>query len=601
MSFYLPNPDVHPTVCESAEYLDTIPPEFERMQEWRGRGREETPDPGGAFPRLEQTQIELLARGGRRRVVEPGEVLYREGDTSCDFFVIVSGSVAIIDNYASEDRVLAVHGAGRFLGEIGLLTGETVYATAVVRAPGEIVQVPLARLRELVAEDMVLGDIILHAYLQRRSMLIEIGSGFRIVGSRFSPDTRRLREFAGRNRLPHRWIDVEADPTADMLLRRVGVTPAETPIVIWGDHNLLRNPTNAELAAALGLPAPHGDRTICDLLVVGAGPAGLAAAVYGASEGLDTVVVDAIATGGQAGASSRIENYLGFPAGISGAELAERATIQSRKFGARLTVPAEACTLEQGDDHYDVHLADASVVSSRTVVIATGARYRKLDVPGLEPLEGLSVFYAATEIETTACRAVPVAVVGGGNSAAQATLSLARRASKVYLLVRAAALDEAMSAYLAERIRGEPNVEIRYHTEVRDVVANEQLHALVVADNRTGERQRLEVHALFVFVGAEPHARWLADHLALDDRGFILTGADAITRRDDRAQWTVGRVPLPLETSWPGVFAAGDVRSGSVKRIASAVGEGAMVVRLVHEHLDGGWGRGVDEHHMIGR
>jgi thioredoxin reductase (NADPH) len=329
---------------------------------------------------------------------------------------------------------------------------------------------------------------------------------------------------------------------------------------------------------------------VCDLVIVGAGPAGLAAAVYGTSEGLETILVEAIATGGQAGTSARIENYLGFPAGISGGELAERAEVQARKFGARLSIPSEGAALVPRAAHYDVVLDDGSAVSSRCVVIATGARYRKLDIPALETLEATSVFYAATEIEAQSCAGRPVAVVGGGNSAGQACLFLADRVARTHLLVRGESLEESMSRYLSDRIAHHPNIEVRYHCEVRDVVADPELEAVVVEDTRTHERSTLPVHALFVFIGAEPHARWLGDEVALDERGFVLTGPDALVKETDRAHWTVDRAPLPLETSRPGVFAVGDVRSGSIKRVAAAVGEGSMVVRLVHEHLDGGQG-----------
>jgi thioredoxin reductase (NADPH) len=539
----------------------------------------ETPDLDGAFPRLSDEQIASLARHGERRRVERGDVLYREGDESYDFFVVLAGKVAMVEEYGQEDRVVIVHGPGRFLGELSILTGQAAVLTAVVVEPGEVLVVPAERLRALVSQDQVLGDLILRACLLRRSYLIGAGAGFRIVGSRFSPDTRRLREFAARNRLPHRWIDVEEDQTAEALLREFGVTPEETPVVILGGERVLRNPSNAELARAIGLRPPTPREEVCDVVVVGAGPAGLAASVYGASEGLATTTLDAVATGGQAGTSSRIENYLGFPAGISGAELAERATIQARKFGARITVPAEAVALRPEDDRYVIALADEGEVRARTVVIATGARYRKLPVPRLEELEGTSVFYAATLAEAQLCQGDPVVVVGGGNSAGQATLFLAQHAAQVYLVVREDSLEKDMSRYLADRIERNPAVEVLLHTDVRELIGERALDAVVVEDNRTGERRTLEARALFVFIGADPCTGWVADQLALDRDGFILTGP--------AAGGPPGHEPLLLETSLPGVLAVGDVRSGSIKRVASAVGEGAMAVRLVHEHLDG--------------
>jgi thioredoxin reductase (NADPH) len=535
----------------------------------------ETPDLHGAFPRLSEDQIAALSREGERRATTVDEVLFREGDERYDFYVVLEGKVAVVSDFGGVERVIAVHGRHRFLGELSLLAGQAAFFTAVVREPGEVLAVPVERLRQLVCQDPELGDLVLRAYLLRREMLIGLGAGLRIVGSRHSPDTRRLREFAARNRLPHRWIDLEEDAEADRLMRELGIPPHETPVVIWGGR-VIRNPSNTELARALGLRVPDAPGTVSDLVVVGAGPAGLAAAVYGASEGLTTVALDAVATGGQAATSSRIENYLGFPAGISGAELAERATIQARKFGAEIGVPGEATALESSDGHYVVRLEGRAAVRSRTVVIATGARYRRLAVPRLEEFEGTSVYYAATEMEARMCRNDPVAVVGGGNSAGQATLFLAPQTPRVHLLVRGGKLTEDMSRYLADRIERTPNIEVLLHTEVRQLRGEDTLEALEVEDNRTGEWRTLEARALFIFIGAEPHTGWLKDRLAVDDHGFIVTGQGG----------------MPLETSWPRVFAVGDVRSGSIKRVASAVGEGSMAIHLIHEHLrDGQTGR----------
>ena len=538
----------------------------------------ETPDLDGAFPRLSEPQLQTLAAHGQRRQACPGDVLYREGDERCDFFVVLEGKVAIIDGFGGAGRVVAVHGPRRFLGELGLLTGQAAFLTAVAVEPGEVLAVPVDRLRKLVCQDVTLGDLVLRAYLTRRSMLIELGAGFRIVGSHYSPDTRRLREFAARNRLPHRWIDLERDNEAEALLRQLGIRPEETPVVIWRGEQVLRNPSNIELARVIGLPAPApgGDR--CDVVIVGAGPAGLAAAVYAASEGLATVTLDAVATGGQAGTSSRIENYPGFPSGISGSELTERTVIQAEKFGAHISVPAEATALERRDGHHLVRLGDGQAVAARTVVVATGARYRRLAVPRLEEFEGTGVHYAATHLEAQLCRGDPVAVVGGGNSAGQATIFLTEHTPRVSLLLRGGDLRQDMSRYLADRIDRNPRVEVLRHTEVRELVGDGALEAVVVEDNRTSGRRRLAARALFAFIGAEPHTRWLGDQLALDDRGFILTG-DGVGRNG-------GRRPSLLETSQPGVFAVGDVRSGSIKRVTAAAGEGAMAVRLIHEYLE---------------
>ncbi|MEA2150027.1 MAG: thioredoxin reductase, partial [Solirubrobacteraceae bacterium] len=543
----------------------------------------ETPDVHGAYPRLSDEQIAALAALGERRETRAGDVLYRAGDTSCDFFVILEGTVAILEGYDAEDeRVVAIHGPGRFVGELGLLMGQPVFLTAVVREPGAVVGVPAARLRELVADDAALGDLILRALLLRRSILLGLGTGFRIVGSRFSPDTRRLREFAARNRLPHRWIDLEQDPGAEQLLRTLGIAPDETPVVVVRGTEVLRNPSTQELARALGLLDPVEGGVTCDLLVVGAGPAGLAAAVYGASEGLDTIALEGVAPGGQAGTSSRIENYLGFPAGISGAELAERAEIQAEKFGARIDVSAEATAIEPSANGYAVTCGSGDPIHARSVVIATGVRYRRLPIARLEELEGISVYYAATIAEAQMCGGDPIAVVGGGNSAGQATLFLAGHVPLVHLLVREPALGEHMSRYLADRIDRTPNVEVHASTELRELRGEQTLEAVVVERTTTGERDTLAARSLFIFIGASPHTAWLGDLVALDDDGYIRTGRDAVAANDGGP---APHDPLLLETSQPGVFAVGDVRSGSVKRVATAVGDGSMAVRLVHEQL----------------
>jgi thioredoxin reductase (NADPH) len=543
----------------------------------------ETPDRDGAFPRLTDDQLAQLAARGERRPAQRGEVLFRQGDVHHDFHVVLEGRVATVDgDTAEEGRVIAVHGPRRFLGELGLLIGQAAFYSALVVEPGEVLVVPVERVRALVAEDPGLGDVVLRACLLRRDLLIGLGAGLRIIGSRFSSHTRRLREFVARNRLPHRWIDLEEDPGAEALLCRLGIAPRDTPIVIWG-ATVLRDPDPEELAEVVGLKRPAAPTDLCDLVVVGAGPAGLAAAVYGASEGLDTVVIDGQATGGQAARTSRIENYLGFPSGISGGELAERATLQAEKFGARISVPGQAVGLEVRDGAYGIALDGGGSVNARTVVIATGARYRKLPLERLEHFEGTSVYYAATPMEATMCRGDPVAVVGGGNSAGQAALFLARHVPVVRLLVRHDDLGRDMSRYLADRIEHAPAVEVRLNTEVRELVGDDTLEGLVVADHATGAQDTIEARALFVFIGADPHTGWLDHQETLDEHGFVVTGSPA---GDD------GCEPSLLESSRPGVFAVGDVRSGSIKRVAAAVGEGSMVVRLIHTHLVG---RGHDD------
>jgi thioredoxin reductase (NADPH) len=522
---------------------------------------------------------------GRRRRVRAGEVLVREGERDRDLLVVLSGTVAVVEGHGTPDEhLLRVHGHRQFLDEIGLLTGQPAFITCVAREDGEVLAVPVEGLRPAVARDPHLGDLILRAFLIRRELLIDQGVGLRIIGSRFSPGCRRLREFAARNRLPHRWIDLEEDPQAEELLNRLGVRPEETPVVIWRGSEVLRNPSSADLAVLTGYDPPAPRAAVADLVVVGAGPAGLAAAVYGASEGLSTIVLDAVATGGQAGTSSRIENYLGFPAGISGGELAELALIQAEKFGANFQVPVQACALERHDGYTMVRATDGVDLRARAVVIATGAHYRRLGVPRLEEFEGHSVFYAATLLEGQSCRMRDVVVVGGGNSAGQAAVFLAQVAAHVHLVVREDELTASMSRYLIDQVERHPDVELLLHTEVRELLGeNGELEAVVAEDTRTGERRRLDAARLFVFIGVTPCTGWLGEQLRLDERGFVRTGPDAV----DARTWRDRPPPALLETGLPGVLAVGDVRSGSTKRLTSAVGEGAMAIRLIHDYLAG--------------
>jgi thioredoxin reductase (NADPH) len=539
---------------------------------------EETPDLYGAYPRLNDSQLTELTALGTRRRTSAGEILYRAGETSEEFIVILDGHVAVVQEIGPEQRVITVHGPHRFLGEIGILTGQPFFLTAVTREPGEVLSVPVDDLRGLVTRDPRLADLILRAFLIRRSLQLSLGAGFVIIGSRYSADTRRLREFAVRNRLPHQWIDLESDTDAERLLRELGIESDQTPVVIWRGQ-VLRNPENGVLAAAFGLRQTPPPQSVFDLIVVGAGPAGLAAAVYGASEGLSTVVLEAVAAGGQAGTSSRIENYLGFPAGISGGELTERAVIQAKRFGAQLTVPATAVALEEGDGHHIVRLESDEHVGGHAVVIASGVRYRQLGLPREDDFEPTSIYYAATEAEANLCRGDPVVVVGGGNSAGQATVFLAQHAGQVILVVQSNELERDMSRYLADRIRQTPRVQVWLGSEVRELHGDKALTEVVIENLKTGARRAVPAKAMFVFIGSSPHVRWLRDCVALDDHGYVLTGGQL----DAPDQSDAGR--RLLETSRPGVFAAGDVRSGSVKRVAAAVGDGALAVRLVHEYL----------------
>jgi thioredoxin reductase (NADPH) len=544
----------------------------------------ETPDVSWAFPRLEETRLRELAAWGERRPTARGDVLIAEGEPEDTFYVLLSGRVAVVEALGTPDqRVVRLHGPGRFLGELGVLTAQPAFLSDVVVDPGEVLAVPADRLRAMAAREPAFGDLVLRAYLVRRWLALGEGIGFRIIGSKYSATTRQLREFAARNRLPHRFLDLETDPMAEQLLRSLGLGPDDTPIVLYRDR-LLRAPSTAELAAAFGLRDLGDDRDICDLVVIGAGPAGLAAAVYGASEGLDTAILDGVAPGGQAARTSCIENYLGFPSGISGGELAERAMLQAEKFGVRRSVPSEVVGMEERDGNHVLQFADGGELATRTVIVASGVRVRRLPVPGLEQFEDTCVYYAATPLEAQQCVGDPVVVVGGGNSAGQAAVFLADHAAEVRLVVVENSLDENMSRYLADRITQDPRIGVHLHTIVEEPEGEGgRLEAVVVKDTVTGERQRLPARDLMVFIGGVPSTSWLPDSVALDSGGYVLTGPGArgATGRGE----SDGPDPLLLETTLPGVFAAGDVRSGSVKRVASAAGEGAIAVRMVHEHL----------------
>jgi thioredoxin reductase (NADPH) len=546
-----------------------------------GAGLPETPDENGAFPRLDEHQRERFRHLGRVRAVEPGEVLFSAGERGKSFFVIESGSAAIVQGYGDENRVVAVQGAHRFLGELSLLIGQRLYLTGVMREAGEVIEIPLPRIWELVSEDKAISDLILSAFIARRALLVGLGAGIKLIGSRLSPESRRLREFLARNQMPYVWIDLEADDEADGLLRRLEVPASETPVVIASGGEILRNPSTAELGAALGLGWRTVPPALCDVVVVGAGPAGISASLYAASEGLDVQAIEAVAAGGQAGTSSRIENYMGFPAGVSGNELTERGRMQAAKFGARLTTPAAAMRLRSESGRHQIELSNGATAAGRTVVIATGAQYRRLDVPRLTDLEGGGVYYAATQAEAQLCAGQLTVVVGGGNAAGQAAMFLSET-SPCLLLIRGDDLGRSMSRYLVDQVERNPSIDVRLHAEVAELHGEHELEALTVADNSTGMRSRVDSKALFVFIGASPHTEWLDRQLATDKDGFLLTGRDIGAHALDAFR---GEQPLFLETSRPGIFAVGDVHSGSIKRVASAVGEGSMAVRLIHQRL----------------
>jgi thioredoxin reductase (NADPH) len=535
----------------------------------------ETPDTTGAYPRLTDEHILLLSRYGETKRLAETTMLFCEGDRDCGLFVVLEGRVVVVqeDDPERGSRVIAVHGRSRFVGDLSMLTGQAVYVTALALTDVEVLEIPYDRLKDAVTQDPPLGDLVLRALILRRNIHANLGAGLRIIGSRHSADTRRLRDFASRNRVPYRWDDPDEDPEAEAALRALDIPADQAPVVIWKGRTVLRNPGNTELAELLGLREETPPTDVHDVVVVGAGPAGLAAAVTAASEGLGTVVLDATATGGQAGTSAQIENYLGFPAGVAGAELADRAMVQARKFGATFTIPGEARSLDRVDGHLVVGLTDGTQVEAHAVVLATGVRYRRLDAPGMDRLEGPSVYYAATEFEARLCRGDPVAVVGGGNSAGQAALFLARTAAGVHLVVRHEDLDRDMSQYLTDRIEQNPKITIWRTSEVAELIGEEALEAVTIRDLDADDRERVTTTALFVLIGADPHTAWLQGQVPLDEKGYIRTG-DA-----------EGGPTSTFSTAEPGVFAAGDVRSGSIKRVAVAVGEGAMAVRQAYDHV----------------
>ena len=539
-----------------------------------------------AFPRLTAPQIEALRPRGRPRPVRAGDVLFAEGDRGFSFFVVLSGAIEILDRSRGTAHTVVVHQPQEFTGDVDMLTGRAALVTARATADGQVLEMPAAAMREAVDEWPDLGEIILKAFIARRSLLLSEGfEGLKIIGSRFSIDAHRLRDFATRNAIPFTWIDLEGDPQAEELLRQFGVPASDTPVVIGREGRFLRRPSIEELAHCAGLDIALDPAEVHDLIVVGAGPAGLAASVYAASEGLDVIVLERIATGGQAGTSARIENYLGFPAGISGADLTRNALLQAQRFGARITVPGTVARLGLDDGVRIVTLEDGTKLRTRCVLVATGVSYRRLDLPRFRDFEGAGVYYAATDLEARLCRGDDVVVVGAGNSAGQAIVHLARYARSVHVVVRGDDLAKSMSRYLVDRVEHIDNVVIHRSTVVSAVEGDGHL-AAVELRNGSSSGTRLQTPALFLFIGADPNTAWLSGCVELDPKGFVLTGPDLPRAGADSATWrAAGRSPFLLETSLPGVFAAGDVRSGSVKRCASAVGEGSITVSFVHAHI----------------
>jgi thioredoxin reductase (NADPH) len=537
-----------------------------------------------AFPTLSEAQIAELARcsGASLRRFADGEVLIEPGDSDFEFHIVTRGGIEILDVSGDAPKTITIHGPGAFTGDVSHLTGNPAIIRAEARGETEAYVLSGDALREMLDQCPTLSDIVLQAFIARRQLLRESGSftGLRVIGSRYSQDTFRIRDFLAKNRVLYTWLDLEADPDVGRLLEQFGIDETETPVVACAHRLLLRNPTNLELGEAIGMRKRLGQE-LYDLAIVGAGPAGLAAAVYGASEGLATVLLDRTAPGGQAGTSMRIENYLGFPTGITGSELADRAVLQANRFGARLSVPSSVASLSFDGRYPVLSLEDGETILTKCLLIATGAQYRRLGVEGCAELEGRGVYYAATPNEARGCQGADVAVVGGGNSAGQAAVFLAGFARRVYHLIRGDDLSLNMSSYLVRRVEQTENIELLRNTEVQRMHGDGHLSEVEIRNRRTGEEARLRIVALFSFIGAVPRTEWLPKEVETDPRGFVLTGAavKAIS------QGPTTRDPFLLETSRRGVFAAGDVRAGSVKRVASAVGEGSMAIQFVHEFL----------------
>ncbi len=541
-----------------------------------------------AFPTLDATQVAELARcsGASFQRHEDGETLIEVGDRDFQFHVVTSGAIEILDVSGDEPKRITVHGPGAFTGDVSHLTGNPSVIRAVTRGTTELYAIAGHALRDMLNQCPKLADIVLQAFIARRQLLRESESfvGLRVIGSRYSRDTFRIRDFLAKNRVLFTWLDLELDPEVARLLAQFGVSEAETPVVACAQRLLLRNPTNLQLAEGIGL-RKHVEQKIFDLAIVGAGPAGLAAAVYGASEGLSTILLDRIAAGGQAGTSMRIENYLGFPTGITGTELADRAVLQANRFGAHLSIPSPVASLSFDGRYPILTLEDGETVVAKCLLIATGAQYRRLGVEDCERFEGCGVYYAATPNEARMCQGSEVVVVGGGNSAGQAAVFLSGQARKVYHLIRGDDLNKDMSSYLVRRVEQSENIELLRNTEVKRMHGTSHMSAIDVQNRRTGEETRLEIAALFSFIGAVPRTDWLPKEIETDSRGFVLTGSAVKGALRSASQGPTTRDPFLLETSRRGVFAAGDVRAGSVKRVASAVGEGSMAIQFVHEYL----------------
>jgi thioredoxin reductase (NADPH) len=537
------------------------------------------------FPKLTPAQIRRIAARGHMRAMELGEVLVEQGDSAVPFFVVVSGELEIVRPSGAVETLVTVHGSGQFTGEVNMLSGRRTLFRIRATKPGNVIELDREHMMALLQSDAELGEILMRAFILRRVELVAAGVGdVVLVGSTHSAGTLRIKEFLMRNGHPYSYIDLERDPDVQNLLDGFHIAATEIPVVICQGKVVLRNPSNHRIADCLGFNEAIDQTQVRDLVIIGAGPAGLAAAVYGASEGLDVLVLETSSPGGQAGSSSKIENYLGFPTGISGQELAARAYNQAQKFGAEMLI-AKGTRLVCESKPYFVEVENGARIPARTVMIATGAEYRRPPLKDLSRFEGAGVYYGATFVEAQLCVGEEVIVVGGGNSAGQAAVFLAETTKRVYMLVRSAGLAESMSRYLIRRIEETATIVLRPHTEIVALEGGHHLESVRWLNSQTGQTEEYNISHVFVMTGAAPNIHWLDGCVALDPKGFIKTGPDLSPENLSAARWPLTRRPYLLESSLPGVFAVGDVRGGSIKRVASAVGEGSIAISFVHHVL----------------
>lgn len=542
--------------------------------------------PERVFPTLTPAQIARIAPHGRQRAIRPGEVLVEVGQRPVPFFVVLSGELQVLRPSPDTETLIVSQRAGQFTGEGTMLTGRRALNRILAIEPGEVIELDREQLLRLIATDAELSEMLMRAFVLRRVELIAGGFGdVVVIGSTHCAGTLRVQEFLTRNGHPFHYIDLDRDSDAQDLLDRFHVTPADVPVMICRGDAVLRNPSNQQIADCLGFNEAIDRTQVRDLVVVGAGPAGLAAAVYGASEGLDVLVLESNVPGGQAGSSSRIENYLGFPSGISGLDLTGRAYAQAQKFGAEVMIAKGATKLSCARPLYSVHLEDGGRIDARALIIASGAQYRKPAIDNVSQFEGAGVYYAASRMESQLCAGEEVVIVGGGNSAGQAAVFLAETTTHVHLLVRKDGLGETMSRYLVRRIEDHPKITLRTRTELVALNGNGHLNRLQWRDGRSGVVDTRDIRHVFVMTGAVPNTGWLDRCVALDGAGFIKTGSDLSPEDLTAAAWPLPRPPYLLETNRPGVFAVGDVRGGNIKRVASAVGEGSIAVAFVHRFL----------------